>query len=313
MSTASPTAPGIAPSAVLSVRPVVLPATGRGTDLHVRVTAPTTGTDHPVVVLSHGFSHSMDAYLPLAEHWASHGFAVVQPTHLDALVLGLAPDDPRTPRIWRQRIADLVAVLDGLDHVEEALPGPAGRLDRDRIAVAGHSYGATSASALLGARVLGPAGDGVGDLADARVRAGVLLSVPGTGGADLAPFAAEAFPFMHPGFDAMATPALVVAGAEDRSPLTTRGPDWFTDAFRLSPGEKALLTVTGAGHALGGIEKDLGVPETPAEDLGQVRLVHRASTAFLRQALGLGDEAWTALQADLAAAGEDALGRLETT
>ncbi len=89
---------------VISVRPVVLPAPDRGADLQVRVTAPTTGQDLPVVVFSHGFGESMDGYAPLAEFWAAHGFAVLQPTHLDSQTLGIAPDDPRTPVIWRFRI-----------------------------------------------------------------------------------------------------------------------------------------------------------------------------------------------------------------
>jgi predicted dienelactone hydrolase len=156
----------------VSVRPVILPAAGRGADLHVRVTAPTAGRDLPVVVFSHGFGVSMDAYGPLADVWASHGLVVIQPTHLDSVALGLAPDDPRTPRIWRYRIEDLSRVLDELDLIEATVPGLARRLDRDRIAVAGHSYGATTASALLGARVLKPAGDPAEDMSDPRVSAG---------------------------------------------------------------------------------------------------------------------------------------------
>ena len=69
----------------------------RGADLQVRVTAPTTGPDLPIIVFSHGFGFSMDAYGPLVDFWAAHGFAVIQPTHLDSVTLGLAPDDPRTP------------------------------------------------------------------------------------------------------------------------------------------------------------------------------------------------------------------------
>ncbi|WP_422673054.1 hypothetical protein [Bailinhaonella thermotolerans] len=58
---------------------------------------------------------------------------------------------------------------------------------------------------------------------------------------------------MNPSFDGMTTPALVVAGDQDRSPLTVRGPDWFTDPYFMSPGDKSLLTLFGAEHSLGGI------------------------------------------------------------
>ncbi|MEU4515893.1 chlorophyllase [Nonomuraea wenchangensis] len=278
---------------VVSVKPVVLPAPDRGEDLRVRVSAPATGRDLPVVVLSHGFGWSMDGYGPLADHWAAHGFVVVQPTHLDSRTLALPPGDPRTPLVWRWRVADLTHVLDRLDAVEAAVPGLAGRLDRDRIAVAGHSWGGQTASTLLGARVLDAAGRPGEDLSDPRVRAGVLLATPGTGGADLTPFAAEHFPFMNPDFTRMTTPALVVAGDQDRSALSVRGPDWFTDPYRLSPGGKSLLTLFGAEHSLGGIVGP-GAAETTDESPARVALIQRLTTAYLRSALDPGDPAWPA-------------------
>jgi dienelactone hydrolase len=292
----------------ISVRPVTLPAPGRGDDLQVRVSAPVTGRDLPVVVFSHGFGWSMDGYAPLADVWAAEGFVVVQPTHLDSTTLGLAPDDPRTPRIWRHRIEDLVRVLDELEVLEAAVPGLAGRVDRGRIAVAGHSWGATTASALLGARVLGADGEPGEDMSDPRVSAGVLLALAGTGGEDLTPFAAEQFPFMNPSFAELTTPALVVAGDHDQSLLSVRGPDWWTDGYRQSPGAEALLTVLGAEHSLGGIvttmaAKEMGEGESPA----LLALVQRVTTAYLRRALGQGEEDWARAQADL-----DGLGRLET-
>lgn len=152
---------------------------------------------------------------------------------------------PRTPLIWRFRIEDLTRVLDELDLIEVSAPGLRGRLNGDRIAATGHSYGATTASALLGARVLDRQGNTGEDMSDPRVAAGLLLALAGTGGEDLTPFAAEMFPFMNPKFDAMTTPALITAGDHDQSPLSVRGPDWWTDAYRLSPGEKSLLTLRG--------------------------------------------------------------------
>jgi fermentation-respiration switch protein FrsA (DUF1100 family) len=296
----------------ISVRPVVVPApAARGAELQVRVSAPVAGEKLPVVVFSHGFASSMDGYGPLTDHWAAHGFVVVQPTHLDSLSLGLTPDDPRTPRIWRHRIADLRLVLDELDRVEAAIPGLAGRVDRSRVAVAGHSYGATTASALIGARVLDADGAPGEDFADPRVAAGVLLAVAGTGGEDLSPFAAEHFPFMNPSFDAMARPALIGAGDADQSQLSTRGPDWWTDAYVSSPGEKALLTLFGAEHELGGIPSYADSPHTTAESRATVALIQRVTTAYLHRALGLGDEDWDAMRAALDA-DPDAAGRLES-
>jgi len=297
-------------SAVVSIKQVELPAPDRGDALHVRVTAPTTGRGLPIVLFSHGFGFSMNAYGPLVDFWAAHGFVIVQPTHLDSATLGIAPDDPRTPRIWRYRIEDLTRVLDELDRIEPAIPGE-GRLNRDRIAVAGHSYGATTASALLGARVLDPDGGAGEKLSDPRVAAGVLLAVAGTGGENLTPFAAEMFPFMNPSFGAMTTPALITVGDNDRSPLSTRGPDWWTDAYSLSPGPKSLLTVFGAEHSQGGIHAYGGMPQTSAENPSLLALVQRVTTAYLRSALGVDEASWPAAQ-DALAHETDPVGRLQS-
>ncbi|WP_405827071.1 alpha/beta hydrolase family protein [Streptomyces sp. NBC_00105] len=297
------------PATVLSAKPVVLTAAGRGEDLQVRVSAPATGGDLPVIVFSHGFGWSMNGYAPLADHWAAHGFVVIQPTHLDSRTLGLPAEDPRTPRIWRFRIEDLTRVLDGLDVLEASVPGLDGRLDRSRIAVAGHSWGAQTASTLLGARVLDSEGVPGEDMSDPRVKAGVLLALPGLGGT-LTPFAAENLPFMKPSFDTMTTPALVVAGDRDDSALSTRGPDWFTDAYTYSPGSKSLLTLFGAEHSLGGVP-GYEVAETTDESPARVALIQRLSTAFLRSTLYPGDTGWkasaTALEEDPAP-----LGRLQS-
>ncbi len=85
---------GPAPTPSVSVRPVVLPAPHRGDDLHVRVSAPVTGTELPIVLFAHGFGSHLDGYAPLIDHWASHGFVVLQATHLDSRRLGLAADTP---------------------------------------------------------------------------------------------------------------------------------------------------------------------------------------------------------------------------
>lgn len=295
---------------IISVKPVTLAAPDRGTDLQVRISAPITGGDLPAIVFSHGFGESLDDYRPLADYWASHGFVVVQPTHLDSRTSNLAPDDPRTPEIWRIRVADLKHVLDRLDEAAAAVPGLASRLDRGRIAVVGHSWGGQSASMLLGARVLDADGKPGEDLSDPRIKAGVLLATPGRGGADLTAFAAENFAFMNPGFADMSTPALVVAGDHDQSMLSVRGPDWFTDPYFLSPGGKSLLTLFGAEHLLGGIVGP-GLSETTDESPERVALIQRLTTAYLRSALYPQDPAWRVARSELAAEG-DPLGRVES-
>ena len=79
-----------APVTVVSAKPVLIPAPERGEDLQVRVSAPAAGHDVPVIVFSHGFGCSMSDYDPLVDYWTGRGFAVLQPTHLDSLTLGIA-------------------------------------------------------------------------------------------------------------------------------------------------------------------------------------------------------------------------------
>ncbi|MGH6647368.1 alpha/beta hydrolase family protein [Aquabacterium sp.] len=298
----------IAPIPVVSVRSVVLSAPGRGEDLQVRVSAPIAGRALPVIVFSHGHGSSMDGYAPLTDFWAARGFAVIQPTHLDSKRLGLPADDLRGPLIWRYRVEDVKRILDNLDLIEKALPGLAGRLDRTRIAAAGHSFGGQTTELLLGARMAGPGDDAGKDMSDRRIKAGLLLAAGGDGGTSLSAFAVQHLPYLDTSFAAMTTPTLVVAGDSDHSPLTVRGPDWFADPYFLSPGGKALLTLFGGEHMLGGIS-GYEVTETTDENPGRVALVQQMTWAFLRSALYPEDPAWSA--ACNALDRPDALGRVE--
>ncbi|MGW6445034.1 alpha/beta hydrolase family protein [Lentzea sp. NPDC055074] len=283
---------------IISVKPVVLPTPDRGDDLQVRVSAPVTGTGLPIVVLAHGFGGSMTYYDPLVDHWAANGFVVVQPTFLDSRSLGVTPADPRHPDIWKFRVQDVQRVLDDLDQLLAAVPGLSERADRDRIAVAGHSWGAQTVGMLLGARVLDADGRPGPDLTDPRVKAGVLFAATGLGGDNLTPFAQENFgSFMSPDFTRQTTPFLTVAGDQDQSLLGKRGPDWFTDVHHHSPGSRALLTLFGGEHSLGGIHR-YNATDTTDENPERVAVIRRVAWAFLLDALGVDDVAWKQVQAE---------------
>jgi dienelactone hydrolase len=274
----------------IAVKPIAVPFDGRDVDLQVKVTAPRQGQDLPVIVFSHGNAWSMDGYEPLVDRWAAAGFIVVQPTHLDSRRNGIGFDEPRFGTIWRVRIADLHAVLDHLGQViDEA--GLADRGDQSRVALVGHSWGAQTVGALLGARVFDSAGNATEDFSRESITAGVLIAATGTGDS-LTPFAQQHLPFMKPDYSTMTTPALIIAGDKDQSKMSTRGPDWFLDAYELSPAPKSLLIVQDGEHTLGGIAGE-SVSETTDTDPARVALVADAVAAYLLEALNIDTNVWS--------------------
>ncbi len=294
---------------IMAVAPMAISAPERGRDLEYRVASPGRGEGLPVILFSHDFRPSCYAYDVLADYWAAQGFAVIQPDHLDSWRCGLAPDDPRAAEFWRHREDDMVRLLDRMDEIEQAAPHIRGRIDRSKIAVAGLSWGARTASMLLGATHPDPKDGRIVRLADGRVKAGVLLCIPGTGGDNLTPLAKDHFPFMNPDFSGMTMQSLVICGDKDQSPLSTRGPEWWREAYDLAPGSEALFTLFDAEHPLGGINTYESEQQSNASR-SRVAAVQRVTTAFLSHALSDDGGAWNKERAT-AKAGGDADGRLE--
>ncbi|MFE3516746.1 alpha/beta hydrolase family protein [Streptomyces sp. NPDC059166] len=301
---------GPAATATVSVKPIVLRAPQRGEDLHVHVTAPVTGTNLPIVLFAHGFGSDLDGYAPLVDHWASHGFMVVQATHLDAHRLGLPADDPRRPHLWRYRVQDMRRILDELATLEACVPGLEGRVDHSRIVAAGHSFGGQTAGILVGLRVTDPETGVAEDLSDARVMASIRLATAGRGGDELTPWAHENLPWLRDqDFSHITAPGLVVVGDKDEMGLSTRGPEWTADPYTLSRGDKSLLTVHGGEHLLGGIS-GYRVAETTDENPERVALIQHVTLAYLRHITGIDGTDWE--QAQKVLADGHALGRLES-
>jgi pimeloyl-ACP methyl ester carboxylesterase len=290
-------------SEVISLSPVVLEAPGREHELQVRVSAPLSGTSLPIIIFSHGFGSSMDAYAPLVNYWAARGFVVIQPTYLDSRTLIQNPkadhseaikaylESPLKAKVWRFRVEDLKRTIDQPNLIEDSMPGLKGRLNKDNIAVVGHSFGAQTSATLLGTRVINFDHSLSEDFSDSRIKAGVLLSVGGCGGEALTQFAKEHFPHLNQSYEKMNIQTLVIAGDKDVSPLTVQGPEWFTDAFYHSPGANQLVILSGGEHMLGGISGSL-VTETTDENPDRVLAVQRLTWAYLISALYPGNPAW---------------------
>ena len=147
-------------------------------------------------------------------------------------------------------------------------------------------------------------------LAEPRIRAGVLLAAPGRGSALREDLPESYSIFASIDFSTMTTPALVVAGDADvAAHLTTAGSAWFADPYLLSPSPKALLTLFGAGHSLGGVS-GYDVAETTDESPERVALVQHLAWAYLRARL-YGELEWERACEALTGAAQP-LGRVES-
>lgn len=289
-----------APTPIVSVSPVVLTAPERAMDLQMRISAPTTGRDLPLLLFSHGyggsnFLASMRGYGPLVDFYAAHGFVVIQPTHLSAKSLGLDKNGPEGPLFWKSRAQDMSFILDHLDEIEASVPGLGGRLDRSRVAAAGHSLGGHTVALLAGMRVTDPNTGEVIDLSEPRLRTAVIFAAPGNG-SDLAAWASEHYPVLRNNdFSEMKMRALVVAGDQDVNPRFSDRPDWRADAYTLSPGPKCLLTIFGGKHMLGGISGYDAAETSDENDENpeRVAVIQRLTWAYLRSELFSEDPAWS--------------------
>lgn len=249
----------------------------RGRALPYRVTYPENAAGLPVIVWSHGMYGSQDNYQPLVEHWARHGYLVVQPSHSDSLKYGhgrLSEGFALSTRDWAQRPADVCLLLDRLS-IDSKLSAVG---DWSRIGVGGHSFGAHTTQLLAGARPkVG------GDLSDPRPKAFLAISPQG-----------ESRLLQGDSWSGLTRPMLFVSGDLDESP-TGDPPSWRRDPFEnCPPGQKYLLWVKDAHHNFGGIS---GVtrrssPRRPE----QVEVVKSASLAFWDSYLKSSNAARTVLE-----------------
>ncbi len=200
----------------------------------------------PLVVFSHGIGGSREGYSYLGRHWASHGMASLHLQHVGSdrqiwrgSALGL-PGRLAAAAQDAEAVARVADLSFGLDQIEREA-GIAQRLDFERIAAAGHSYGANTAMLAVGATVERQ-GQPV-RLADPRVRAAVLLSAP--------PFYGE--PDLKRVLAPVQVPNLHVTTTED----TIRVPGYFSDASdrialfeAMAAPDKTLAVFAGGSHSI---------------------------------------------------------------
>ena len=212
----------------------------------VRLYWPEGAARVPLVVFSHGIGGSRQGYSYLGEYFAANGMASLHLQHVGSdrslwtsnpLTLLGKLSDAALEREALERVRDLSFALDQL-LAHEAFGA---RVDRKRIAAAGHSYGANTAMLAAGASVL--RGGRPLALRDARVRAAVLLSAP--------PFYGEGD--LKPILRSITLPTLHVTATED----IIRIPGYYSPASdRIAVFDavgsplKALAVFQGGSHSI---------------------------------------------------------------
>jgi predicted dienelactone hydrolase len=117
------------------------------------------GQDSPLVVISHGLGGDRSTLAYLAEHLASHGFAVAVVEHpgssanqLSALLAGQSEEAVEAADLVRRPIA-IQALLDEFEAMAQNDAAFRSRIDFNRIGILGQSLGGYTSLALAGATV----------------------------------------------------------------------------------------------------------------------------------------------------------------
>lgn len=281
---------------IISFSPVVLPVPGRHVDLEIKVSAPASGNNLPVILLSHGhgpsnFLSSYRGYGPLADFFAAKGFVVIQPTHQNSKALGLPSSLPEAPLFWSSRPADMKFILDHLDEIISTVPGLIERVDKEKVAAIGHSMGGHTVAMLAGMEVTDPATGNIVNAAEPRLKALVLIGTSG-GPEGFNGIIKQQYPALAAvNFSTMTLPALVVNGDKDINLMFSNVDNWRADAYYQSPGAKDLLTVFDAEHIFGGIS-GYDARETSDENPERVAFVCESILAYIRSTLDPTDTSW---------------------
>ncbi|MDX2144167.1 MAG: dienelactone hydrolase family protein [Rhodospirillaceae bacterium] len=262
---------GLGPFGAKSAAALSFRVDAQDKDLNVRVTYPDAPGPHPVIVFSHGALSSKDLYNRVADHWASHGYATILPTHLDSESLGYSFKNP-LPRdkVFFGRIGDMAFILDNLEAIA-ARAGIAGKLDAQRIAAAGHSFGGWMALIMAGLPVKMPDGSSK-SFRDKRVKA--MMAYNGIGPMDQ---------IDNDRWGDVKIPVLAASGTNDPGATgdgMLRPWRWRMGAYDLAGSkEKYAVSITMGDHYYGGLICREGAGGQP--DAEGLSFVNGASSAFL--------------------------------
>jgi len=201
---------------------------------------------------------------------------VIQPNHLDSPNAGKI-NPAHIPILLSSRIRDMVFVLDEQAAIEARVDGLAGKIDSDKVAAAGHSFGGMIAQTMTGMQLKMPADDSFADYSDPRFDVAVVMS--GVGPNTMM----DGTSMAEEGFAGLQKPLFASGGSLDTGNVGTgiEYPwEWRLSAYTLAPeGDKYWLALQDSDHYFGGLicRENRGGPDDPEG----MALVRAANTTFL--------------------------------
>jgi predicted dienelactone hydrolase len=200
----------------------------------------------PVILFSHGLGGSRDGYAYLGNHWASWGYCCIHLQHegSDSAVW----QDKQPANAWRdmkkaanaqnaqQRVLDMQFAIEMLKQLNQQQPCT-GKLDTQRIGIAGHSFGAQTTLAMVGASRKSKVS------VDSRIKAAIPMSAPVIRG----PLGLVRQNI----YEDVAVPCLHMTGTLDDSPIGgTKAADRRFPYDCIGKADQYLITFNGGNHMI---------------------------------------------------------------
>ena len=246
--------------------------------LRMRVVFPDAPGNYPLIVFSHGNNCLQDFYAGFADHWASWGYVVIQPVHMDSRELGFSMKGVNMEimnKVIGDRPRDVQLILDSLGQLETQVPGLAGKIDRDRMIMAGHSMGAGTTMSLTGVTMVSPRDGSLVTSDEDRFIAAILISEPSNN---------RIMPDRPWRYENV--PTFIATGSEDFSSTGARDGRKSRNAYQIVEKEGGppdqphyYLYMEGSDHYLGGVICKEDVPGP--KDYDGLKIINGSTMAFL--------------------------------
>lgn len=233
----------------------------------------------PLIIFSHGLGGSRDGYSYLGNEWASQGYVSAHVQHLgsDTAVLETAMtgglQEAMKPYAASNRVIDVFYAINELERMNSQ-PGPLhGKIDINRIGVAGHSYGAWT-TLVVGGEVIIKDGQRVNVQSrnhDSRIKALIPMSAPVPEKTSLDEV-----------FSEINLPCFHMTGTLDDSPIAdTKAADRRVpfDHMTGKVADEFLLTFKGGDHMVFSGRLSQRSPRAESDHIFQ-KYIKEGSTAF---------------------------------